>query len=565
MRRKPIGQILLENTPLTEEQLEEVLLLQKSSSKKLGEILIEKNYLTVEQVLKALSVQLGIAYQKEINGDAIDPLLIMNIPIHFAKRNEVLPLEKKGNTVRVATSDPLNFPALDDLRVILSAQIEPVIASPAKIQDAINRVYEKKSERDISDLDQALELEDLSYALEEPIDLLDTDDEAPIIRLVNSLLFRAAKEKASDIHVEPYERDISVRYRIDGVLYEVYKPPKRFQASIISRIKIMGNLNIAEKRLPQDGRITIKVGGKDIDIRLSTIPTSHGERVVMRLLDKTTTLITLENLGFSGRDLKHIHHIIHQNHGIFLVTGPTGSGKSTTLYACLSKINTVDKNIITIENPVEYQLKGVGQIEVNPKINLTFANGLRSILRQDPNVIMVGEIRDIETAEIAIQASLTGHLVLSTVHTNDAPSTVTRLIDMGIEPFLVSSSILAVLAQRLIRKICGNCRTPYTPSAQELDQIGLSGTLARNHTIYKSNGCSECMNKGYKGRSAIHELMLMSDTIKDLILKNTDANTIKKQALAEGMTTLRSSGIEKVLAGVTTIEEILRATQVEII
>lgn len=565
MKRKPIGQILLENTPLTQEQLEEVLMLQKTTSKRLGEILIEKNYLTVEQVLKALAVQLGMDFQKEIKGDDIDPLLILNIPINFAKKNDVVPLERLDDKVRVATSDPLNIQALEELRVILNAEIEPVIASPSKIQDAINRVYEKKSHREISDLDQVLELEDLSYALEEPVDLLDADDEAPIIRLVNSLLFRAAKEGATDIHIEPYERDISVRFRMDGVLHEVYKPPKRFQASIISRIKIMGNLNIAEKRLPQDGRIGIKVGGKDIDVRLSVIPTSHGERVVMRLLDKTTTLITLEHLGFSKETVKQIHHIIHQNHGIFLVTGPTGSGKSTTLYACISKINTVDRNIITIEDPVEYQMKGVGQIQVNPKINLTFASGLRSILRQDPNVIMIGEIRDLETAEIAIQASLTGHLVLATIHTNDAPSTVTRLIDMGVEPFLVSSSVLAVLAQRLVRKLCKSCREPYEPLTEELEQIGITQEEAQNHTIYRSAGCTDCLNKGYKGRTAIHELMVLSDPIKDHILKNMDAGTIKKQATSEGMTTLRYSGVQKILFGETSIEEILRATQVEIV
>ena len=565
MRRKPIGQILLENTKLTEDQLEEVLLLQKTTEKKLGEILIEKNYLSVEEVLKALAVQLGIEFQKEILGDMIDPTLIAHIPINFAKRNEMVPIERRDNKVRVAASNPLNCEALDELRVILGGAIEPVIATPSKIQDAINRVYEKKSEAAITDLDQALELEDLSHALDEPVDLLDADDEAPIIRLVNSLLFRAVKEKATDIHIEPYERDLSVRFRIDGVLHEVYKPPKRFQASITSRIKIMGNLNIAEKRLPQDGRIAVRVGGKEIDVRLSTLPTSHGERVVMRLLDKTTTLITLENLGFSGRDLKHIHHVVHQNHGIFLVTGPTGSGKSTTLYAALSKINTVERNIITIEDPVEYQMKGVGQIQVNAKINLTFANGLRSILRQDPNVIMVGEIRDVETAEIAIQASLTGHLVLSTLHTNDAPSTITRLIDMGVEPFLVSSSILAVLAQRLIRKLCDNCKEGYKPSLEELEQIGISPDDLKGQEFYKPRGCSECLNKGYKGRTAIHELMVMTDAVKDLVIKSVDAGNIKRQAIQEGMETLRDSGINKVLLGITSIEEILRATQVEMV
>ncbi|MCX7943268.1 MAG: type II secretion system ATPase GspE, partial [Deltaproteobacteria bacterium] len=376
---------------------------------------------------------------------------------------------------------------------------------------------------------------------------------------------RAIRERASDIHIEPYEKEIVVRFRIDGVLYEIIKPAKRFHSSICSRIKIMAGLNIAEKRLPQDGRIRFKIAGKDIDVRVSVIPTAHGERIVMRLLDKSAVLLDLEQLGLLDDKLKQVKELIRRSHGIILVTGPTGSGKTTTLYAALSDINSPDINILTAEDPIEYQIKGISQLQVNPKIGLTFANALRSFLRQDPDVILVGEIRDLETAEIAIQASLTGHLVLSTLHTNDSATAVTRLVDMGVEPFLVASSLLAVMAQRLVRVVCPDCRIPYMPTYEEVSKIGLSlESIKKKGFIYKSSGCPKCMKTGYTGRVGIYELLIIDDEIRHLILKNTDSTQIKKLAVSKGMDTLRDDGAKKVLDGVTTIDEVLRVTQEDV-
>ncbi|HVE85915.1 MAG TPA: type II secretion system ATPase GspE, partial [Myxococcales bacterium] len=412
---------------------------------------------------------------------------------------------------------------------------------------------------------EAADLDTVAHQLEEPQDLLDTDDEAPIIRLVNSLLFRAAKERASDIHVEPMERELLVRFRIDGVLQEVIKPPKRYQSSILSRVKIMAQLNIAEKRLPQDGRIRIKLAGRDIDIRVSTIPTSFGERIVMRLLDKTATLLDLAEIGMAGDTLKHVDSLIRRSHGIILVTGPTGSGKTTTLYGALARINTPDLNILTVEDPVEYQLKGIGQMAINPKIGLTFATGLRSFLRQDPDVIMVGEIRDKETAEIAIQASLTGHLVFSTVHTNDSAGAVTRLVDMGVEPFLVASSLTAILAQRLVRRVCTDCREEYEPTDEELREIALSRAELQARfgqtRVFRAVGCPACNKNGYRGRTGIYELLVVDDDVRQMVLKNVDSGTIKKTAIHKGMSTLLSDGAHKVALGETTVAEVLSVTQ----
>ncbi len=413
------------------------------------------------------------------------------------------------------------------------------------------------------------DLDSLAHELEEPQDLLDAaDDEAPIIRLVNSLMFQAVKERASDIHIEPFERELSVRFRVDGILREKIKPPKRFQKAIASRVKIMGSLNIAETRLPQDGRIRIKIAGRDVDIRLSTVPTSHGERIVMRLLDKSAVLLDMAEIGFSREQLDVMDSLIHRSHGIVLVTGPTGSGKTTTLYAALSKINTPDLNILTVEDPVEYQITGLGQVQVNPKIDLTFASGLRAFLRQDPDVIMVGEIRDLETAEIAIQASLTGHLVFSTVHTNDAPGAITRLIDMGVEPFLVASSLMGCLAQRLVRVLCKECREPYVPTDEELAEMQLTridmADAGVTH-LHKAVGCSTCNDTGYRGRSGIYELMVISDDIRQQVLRKVDSNTIKKTAISQGMRTLLNDGANKVMAGITSSAELLSVTQEDLL
>lgn len=558
-----IGQILLKHTSLTPEQLEEVLEIQRQKGMRLGEVLISKNYLTTEELAKALAIQMGYPYLDHIPANEIDPELIRDIPLNYAKQNLVLPISQTQDYIAVAVSDPLNHKPVDDVRLIFKKEVRVMVSSPLILQEAINKIYERSSSNLIEGLEESSG-EELAYDLNEPVDLLDAgDDEAPIIRLVNSLMFRAVKEKASDIHIEPYEKEVVVRFRIDGILYDVFKTAKRFHASISSRIKVMADLDIAEKRLPQDGRIKIKIAGKDVDIRLSTVPTSFGERLVMRILDKSSMVIELSELGFAGDVLDKINTLTTKKHGIFLVTGPTGSGKSTTLYACLSKIRSVERNIITVEDPVEYQLQGVGQIQVNPKIDLTFASGLRAILRQDPDVIMVGEIRDQETAEIAIDAALTGHFVLSTLHTNDAPGAVTRLLDMGVEPFLVSSSILGVIGQRLMRKICQFCKQPYIPNDSELKELGITKDMLPRYTIFKAKGCEKCSNTGYMGRTVVSELMVVSDDIRALILSGTDSNTIKREAVKEGMVTVRQNAISKVLQGITTIEELFRSTQNE--
>src|SRR3954471_5721009 len=476
-----LGEILLAHGTVTPEKLEEALAAQKERGGRLGEVLVSLKTCSEEQVLKALRAERELPYQMRVGTEEVSQDLISKVPINFAKQARLLPLRMDGDHVVAAMADPLDTGAMDSLRMLLGKSVLPLLVPTQSILDCINSVYDRaknEAEQLVGDM-EAGDLDTVAHELEEPQDLLDSNDEAPIIRLVNSLLFRAAKERASDIHIEPQEKDICVRFRVDGVLQEVIRPPKRFQNSIISRVKIMGGLNIAEKRLPQDGRIRVKLAGRDIDIRLSTTPTVYGERVVMRLLDKSAVLLDLAEIGMDKEQLRIMESIIHRSHGIILVTGPTGSGKTTTLYAALSKINRPDLNIMTIEDPVEYQLQGISQTPVNPKIELTFANGLRSFLRQDPDVIMVGEIRELETAEIASQGPPPGSLFSSTVHTNDAAGAVTRLVDMGVEPFLVASSLVGVLAQRLVRVLCKDCREAYFPTAEELREINLTTEQVR--------------------------------------------------------------------------------------
>jgi general secretion pathway protein E len=556
-----IGQILLSQTSLTEPQLREALAVQKEKGGRLGEILVQKKFLQPHEILVALGLQLGIPYLKEIDVNHIDPEWVKDVPITYARQYEVLPIAVDEFAITVVISDPFNLQCLDDLRVIFQKEIKPVLCESKFVLDSINRVYERVRQNIMQEISEDAE-EEFQYDLDEPVDLLESsEDDAPVIRFVNNLLFRAVKDKASDIHIEPYEKDMVVRLRIDGVLYDVARPPKGLHAGISSRIKLMGELDIAEKRLPQDGRIRIKIAGKDIDIRLSVIPTQHGERLVLRILDKSSVRLDLVDLGFEEETIKLVNQLIHKKHGIILVTGPTGSGKTTTLYASLTRINSIERNIITVEDPIEYDLKGVGQIQVNPKIGLTFASGLRAILRQDPDVIMVGEIRDRETAEIAIQASLTGHLVFATIHTNDAPGAVTRLVDMGVEPFLVASSLLAVLAQRLIRKICKNCKESYTPTDIELDNLGLDPNIFGGQQIARARGCNVCGGTGYKGRMVVHEIMLLDDELRAKIMEKCDSTMIKKAAQEHGMVNLRQCGIQKVLEGATTAVELVGVTQ----
>jgi len=561
MEDRSLGSILLETTSLTEEQLEQALAVQRERGAKLGDVLVQLKFLRTEDVLKALSIQLGFPYENKIDVEGIAADLVGNLPINYAKQNELLPLRKEKDHIVVAIADPTNFYALDDLRMLFGSEVRPVIASSYEIVNAINAVYNRASGVGEDAMGELSEEAEIGDDFNEPVDLLDADDEAPIIRLVNTLLFRAVKQKASDIHIEPFERDLKIRFRINGILYDIMTPPKRAQNSIISRVKVMSQLNIAEKRIPQDGRIRIKIAGKDIDIRVSTIPTAHGESVVMRLLDASTVLLDLDSLGFATGNLKAFNALLSHHNGIILVTGPTGSGKTTTLYSALSNLNTDDVKIITVEDPVEYQLHGVNQMQVNPKIDLTFASGLRAFLRQDPDIIMVGEIRDRETAEIAIQASLTGHLVLSTLHTNDAPSSITRLVEMGVEPFLVASSVLGIVAQRLVRTICRECGRKYTPDEEELAQIGLSPSDLKGRQIYRPVGCPNCMETGYSGRAGIHEILMVTDSVRTELMKGSDATTIRKAAQAEGMKSLRDDAAVKVVQGLTTISEVMRVTQ----
>ncbi len=494
----------------------------------------------------------------------VDSKLAERVPLHFAKTNMVLPLREVDGELIVAISSAKNLYALDDIKRLFNLPVRPVLAPAHEILGAIHNFYEKFSETAQQVVDEieteSESLETLAHRFEEPRDLLELTDEAPIIKLLNSLLFQAVKESASDIHIEPFERQLEVRFRKDGVLYHMLSPPKIIQDALISRVKIMSSLDIAEKRLPQDGRIRLLAGGRDVDVRVSIIPTAYGERVVMRLLDRKRGLLGLSKVGLKPDQVEKLEAILMRNEGVALVTGPTGSGKTTTLYAALNRVNSEERNIITVEDPIEYQLKGVGQMQVNHKIDLTFANGLRSILRQDPDVIMVGEIRDAETAGMAIQASLTGHLVLSTLHTNDAATAVTRLVDMGIEPFLISSTLTAVIAQRLLRVLCESCKAAYTPNHRETE---IFGKLELPETLYKAVGCAECFNTGYQGRVGIFEFMVVDREFRSFLSKNPDSNAIQNYALEQGMKTLREDGLDKVAAGLTCIEEVLRVTHLD--
>ncbi len=559
--RRLIGEILVESG-LSPERLKKALELQKKRGGRIGTLLVRLNFMTEDDVLKALGAQLGLPLAADFSD--LDRELALKLPITYAKKAVVLPLRRENGAVIAATSEPLLLNTVDDLRILFGADVSLTLAPAEKILDAVNRLHSEDMNK-AEDTVQEMEEEDLSFLaaeLDEPTDLLEATDDAPIIRLVNSLLSQAIRERASDIHIEPFEKDVVARFRIDGILYNILTIQKRFQASIASRVKIMSDLNIAEKRLPQDGGMRVKIGGKDVDIRVSIVPTAFGERIVLRLLYRESALLPLEEIGFSGDNLVRFNELITRPHGIILVTGPTGSGKTTTLYASLSKINSPDQNIITIEDPIEYQLKGIGQIQVNAKINLTFAAGLRSVLRQDPDVILVGEIRDSETAEIAIQAALTGHLVFSTLHTNDAAGAVTRLIDMKIEPFLISSSVMAILAQRLVRVLCKECREPYSITPAEIAELE-TRTAEAGATVYRAKGCEACFQTGYLGRKAIYELLLVDDELRQLIMKNADASTVKTAAVAKGMRTLRQDGAEKILQGITTVEEVVRVTQKE--
>ena len=571
---KSLEDIIKSKYGVSDEDFADAVRLHGEKGSRLSEVLIHRKVITETQLLDVLSELYDIPFWPELPLESFGEDRTRSAPIGFLKRHAMVPLVLKnipavGVSVLpeemvniIAVNDPAAFEPLDDLaRMIGFSSYNLVLSTKSAIFAAINLIFDM-SRGTAEQLVQHME-EDGSTIIseiEDTADLLDDTSDAPIIKLVNHIISQSIKARASDIHIEPYQDSFKVRYRVDGILYDLLAPPKWIQASLISRIKVMAKLNIAEKRLPQDGRLEVKIGSQNVDVRVSTLPTTFGERVVMRLLNKSEEVLNLKELGLSPEDHELFNKLVTQPNGIILVTGPTGSGKTTTLYSVLASIIKPDINIITIEDPVEYQLKGISQIQVNPKIDLTFARGLRAIVRQDPDVILIGEIRDKETATIAVQSALTGHLVFSTLHTNDSAGAITRLVDIGVEPFLISSSVVAVIAQRLVRVLCDHCKEAYTPGVI-LESIGISRTQLRNHTLYQANGCEKCFNTGYRGRIAIFEIMHMREGLKNLILKTFDATQIRQFALQYKMKTLRQSGIEKVLAGRTTIEEVLRVTQ----
>jgi general secretion pathway protein E len=573
-----LAHILKHRFAVTDEALSEAQHILKEKGGRLGEILVDRKAITETQMLEALGMQYELPFWPELPMENIGNEFSKAIPIQFLKRHFIIPMSVPSPTGQrdpaagddgdasdavsiIAVYDPSNFSAVDDLSEILELQnYKLVLSTKQAILAAINLSFEIGQD----DAQQLVEdLEDDSAIISEienTADLLEDTSDAPIIKLVNHILSQSIKARASDIHIEPYRDSFKVRYRVDGILYDLLSPPKWIQPALTSRIKVMAKLNIAEKRLPQDGRFEVKIGQQMIDVRTSTLPTTFGERVVMRLLNKTSSIFQLSEIGLSPKQLAQVQELVKAPHGIILVTGPTGSGKTTTLYSVLSSINKPNINIITIEDPVEYQLKGISQIQVNSKIDLTFARGLRSIVRQDPDVILVGEIRDRETAEIAIQSSLTGHLVFSTLHTNDSASAITRLVDIGVEPFLISSSVSAVIAQRLVRVLCDHCKEAYKPD-MALQTLGVRPDRLRKYTFYRAKGCDQCFQTGYRGRIGIYEIMLMGNKLKTLVQRTFDSFQIKQEALKLGLVTLRRDGIEKVLRGVTTIEEVVRVTQ----
>lgn len=557
-----IGQILIEMGKLNESSLRAGLDAQTAGGGKIGMHLVRLGYVSHDDLLLALKEQLGIDIY-DFSNAITTPVIIESISQKFMKQAKFIPVELHDGVLTIAMSDPLDSYTIEAVRLAQSHDVEPLLAKDDEILDNIERFYGSGSthmERIVGDMVGSDPAGDLN---EDDIDhLKDLASEGPVIRLVNLIITRALEQRASDIHFEPFENELKVRYRIDGVLHEAEAPPKKLQAAVISRIKIMSKLNIAERRLPQDGRIKLRVLGKEIDFRVSTVPTYFGESVVLRILDRQSVILDLERLGFPDSYLKEFKSLIRKPHGMLLVTGPTGSGKTTTLYAALSTLNGEDKKIITVEDPVEYQIDGVNQIQVKASIGLTFANGLRSIVRQDPDIIMIGEIRDKETAGIAIQSALTGHFVFSTLHTNDSAGAISRLLDMGMEDYLISSSLLAVLAQRLVRVICKECKEEFTPEPELISELKGIVSLEKGIKLYRGKGCKNCSGTGYKGRIGVYELLNITDGIKKLILSRADSGAIKKRAISEGLITMWADGWMKIRAGLTTIEEVMRVTSV---
>ncbi|HWU38381.1 MAG TPA: type IV-A pilus assembly ATPase PilB, partial [Candidatus Acidoferrum sp.] len=557
-----LGDMLVKATLITKEQLQKALQQQETSGGRIGTNLVKLGFISEDDITSFLSRQYGVP-SINLSHFEIDSAVIKLIPSEIAQKHQIIPINRTGNVLTVAMADPSNIFAIDDIKFMTGFKVEPVVAAETSIKNAINKHYDSagmvedimkdfddKDVEALKDTDDNINVAELGQAAED----------APVVKLVNLILTDAIKKGASDIHVEPYEKSFRVRYRIDGILYEVMQPPIRLKAAITSRIKIMAQLDIAERRLPQDGRIKIKMGGKEMDYRVSTLPTLFGEKVVLRLLDKGNLQLDMTKLGFDSLALEHFEGGLLMPYGMVLVTGPTGSGKTTTLYSALNRLNTTETNIMTAEDPVEFNLAGINQVQMKAEIGLNFAAALRSFLRQDPDIIMVGEIRDYETAEIAIKAALTGHLVLSTLHTNDAPSTISRLLNMGVEPFLVAASTNVIVAQRLARRVCQSCKEPTPVPPQALVNIGFSPEEAAKITPLKGKGCMSCSETGYKGRVALYEVMLIKENIKEAILQGGSVIELRELGRKNGMKTLREAGLQKIREGMTSLEEIMRVT-----
>lgn len=564
MSNKTVGELLQSAGLATAQQIQECEQEATKTNLPVDRCLVSKGITTEVAIAKAFADYAKLPLLETITEKMTDPGLLEKVPLRFLRDNVIIPL-MIDEQLTIACANPLIFSPLDDLNLLLGGGAQFVVIPRNIINDAINRYYPLEGAREaIEELEEEhKDLTEVSFEELEGKDILTMATEAPIIKLVNNILYQAVKRGASDIHIEPFEKEVRVRYRIDGVMYNVMNPPKRIQSALISRIKIMANLNIAEKRLPQDGRIPLKVADKAIDIRVSILPVAFGERVVMRLLDKSRTFSSIDKLGFNERDYTIVSETIERPNGIIFLTGPTGSGKTSTLYSILGALNKPEVNIVTVEDPVEYQMDGIGQVQVKEKIGLTFAAALRSILRQDPDIVMIGEIRDQETAQIAIQAALTGHLVLSTLHTNSAPATITRLTDMGIEPFLIASSVVLAIGQRLVRRLCESCKKPYKPTEDLLRRLGISKQEAESIIFYQPIGCADCLETGYKGRLAIFEVMPMTTDIAKLTMEHADTGQLHRQAIADGMSTLLTDGIRRIREGITTIDEVLAVAALE--
>ena len=562
MAQRRLGQILVDLGYLTEDRLWDVLEEQKQSGGEIiGQVAVRMGFVTQEQVTEALAEQWGLPVV-DLNSTTILPKVLEDVPQTMCELYKIMPLSKKDNVLTVAMADPQNLAALDDLRNMLNCDVRGAVSNAKDVEAAIARYYADREES-IEDIIGALEESETEGQKGRGYDLADDMDAAPIRKLLNMILLLAIKDQASDVHFEPFEDEFKVRVKADGMLYEMVPPPRHLANAIVSRIKIMSDLDIAERRLPQDGRIELNVGGHSVDLRVSVLPTLFGEAVVMRVLDRTVVQLDLNKIGMDANTLSKFRVVLQRPNGIVLVTGPTGSGKTTTLYSALNELNDIETKIITTEDPIEYDIDGLIQVPVNPDIQVTFANVLRAILRHDPDTILVGEIRDFETAEVSIQSALTGHLVFSTLHTNDAPSAITRLRDMGIEPFLITATVEAVLAQRLVRKICTECRTEFEPSDELLMELQLPIAQARQYKFYYGRGCQRCNNSGYKGRCGIYELLEIDDDIRDLVTSNASVDDIKNYARTQGMTTLREAGLKLIFDGVTTIDEVVRETVME--